>query len=613
MSQEIEIPIVIVGGGGCGLTLSSFLSNYGINHVLVEKHLTTSILPKAHYLNQRTMEILRNHNMVDEILQKTCPPRHMSQVAWQTSLGGTGPMDRKVIHKFECFGGNEGTDYAETYRRDAPLRSGNLPLFRLEPILRKLAENRNPGKILFGHHMVEFTDEGSGVKVKIVDQEGKETVYRCQYLIGADGGRTIGPQLGIKMEGLTNITDMVSVHFSADLSRYWDDRYFACHFINGECGTVFESGAIVPMGPNWGKHSKEWIFHFGFAMDDEKRHDESALVPRIRELLKIPDLVMDVHKISHWAIERVLADRYRVGRVFVAGDAAHRRPPTTGLGLNTAIEDSLNIAWKLAMVLNGKASKEILDTYESERRPVGRVNCDWGLFTFSNSAVINTAVGLVPGQKEANRLRFQTLFEDSDKGRSFRAQVARIIDSQAIEFCAHGIELGFRYSDGLFMHDGSVPTERDPLGLKYYPTTCPGNRLPHAWIEKDGNVMSTHDLVQAQTAFAVITDQHGQAWVEAANTIAKRFGVTIVSAQVGDNAQYRDYDDRWSLLSGIQPGGMVLVRPDNIVAWRSIFKSQHNGSELQEIFELLLPQKMNGTCTSQNGQNAVKGINGYRE
>lgn len=437
--------------------------------------------------------------------------------------------------------------------------------------------------------MVEFADEGDTVKVKVIDQEEKETVYRCQYLIGADGGRTIGPRLGIKMEGPTNITDMVSMHFSADLSQYWDDRYFACHFINGECGTVFESGAIVPMGPNWGRHSKEWVFHFGFAMDDDKRHDESALVPRIRELLKLPDLVIDVHKVSHWAIERVLADRYRVGRVFLAGDAGNRRPPTTGLGLNTAIEDALNIAWKLALVLNRKASDEILNTYESERRPVGRVNCDWGLFTFSNSSVINTAVGLVPGQKDANKLRFQTLFEDSDRGHSFRAQVARIIDTQAIEFCAHGIELGFRYSDGLLVPDGSLPGKRDPLGLKYFPTTRPGHRLPHAWLELDGEILSTHDLIKGQAAFALITDNHGQVWIKAADLISKRLGIAIVSAQIGDNSPYMDYDDRWSILKGVQPGGAILVRPDNMVAWRCIHKSGRDGEELHEAFASLLP------------------------
>jgi 2,4-dichlorophenol 6-monooxygenase len=92
------------------------LSNYGIDHVLIERHTGTSVLPKAHYLNQRTMEILQAHNMVDEILQKTCPPRHMSQVAWQTSLGGSDRLDRQLIHKIECFGGDGGSPYAQSYK-----------------------------------------------------------------------------------------------------------------------------------------------------------------------------------------------------------------------------------------------------------------------------------------------------------------------------------------------------------------------------------------------------------------------------------------------------------------------------------------------------------------
>ena len=456
--------------------------------------------------------------------------------------------------------------------------------------------------------MIDFIDEGSSVVVKIIDGSGNDSLYRCKYLIAADGGRTVGPKLGIEMEGPRNITDMVSVHFSADLSEYWDDRYFACHFINGECGTVFESGAIVPMGPNWGKYSDEWVFHFGFAMDDEKRHDEAALTPRIRDLLKIQDLEMKVHKVSHWAIERVLADKYRVGRVFLAGDAGNRRPPTTGLGLNTAIEDSLNIAWKLALVLNGKANESILDSYEPERRSVGQVNCDWGLFTFGNSAVINTAVGLVPGQQKANQLRFQTLFEDSDKGHSFRAQVARIIDSQAIEFCAHGVELGFRYSSGLVIHDGSTPMIRDPLGLKYYPTTQPGHRLPHAWIEKDGNVISTHDLVQDKAVFAIITDIVGSAWKIAAENIWKNHGIGVVVAQIGDKCPYKDYDDRWDSLKGIQSGGAILVRPDNMVAWRSIYGSRSNGKELEVTMERLLQHHgyVNGCQDVQDVEDGSK-------
>ena len=483
------------------------------------------------------------------------------------------------------------------------MRSGNLPLVRLEPIFRKLAEARNPDNVRFGTSMTDFTDHGSYVTVDTKDDAGKQIRYRCQYLVGADGGRTVGAKLGVAMQGTRNITDMVSVHFGADLSEYWDDRYFACHFINGECGTVFESGAIVPMGPNWGKQSAEWVFHFGFAFDDEKRHDddESALVPRIRQLLKIPDLDVKVHKISHWAIERVLADKYRVGRVFLAGDAGNRRPPTTGLGLNTAIEDSLNLAWKLRLVLGGQASEAILDSYESERRAVGRVNCDWGLFTFSNSSVINTAVGLVPGQQEANRLRFQMLFEDSDRGHSFRAQVGRIIDTQSIEFCAHGIELGFRYPSGFLIEDGSIPGTRDPLGLKYYPTTRPGNRLPHAWLDRDGEILSTHDLVQAKVGFVVVTDADGDDWAAAADELARELGCDIATARIGTRCTHGDYEENWQKHSGLQPGGAVLVRPDNIVAWRSVWPSKDNGNELRRALRSLLRPSTHATTNGIPG------------
>lgn len=116
MSAVIDIPVVIVGGGGCGLSLSCFLSNYGIEHVLLEKHHTTSILPKAHYLNQRTMEIFRLHNLDEELRSNSCPERYMSQIAWMSTLGGSGPTDRKLIYKTSCFGGEDGTDRNTTYR-----------------------------------------------------------------------------------------------------------------------------------------------------------------------------------------------------------------------------------------------------------------------------------------------------------------------------------------------------------------------------------------------------------------------------------------------------------------------------------------------------------------
>jgi 2,4-dichlorophenol 6-monooxygenase len=116
MASIVDVPVIIVGGGGCGLTLSSFLSNYGIDHLLFERHPGTSIMPKAHYLNQRTMEILRQHGMAHDILKQSAPLRNFSQVAWATSLGGSDPIDRQVIHKRACFGGDDGSPTAEMYK-----------------------------------------------------------------------------------------------------------------------------------------------------------------------------------------------------------------------------------------------------------------------------------------------------------------------------------------------------------------------------------------------------------------------------------------------------------------------------------------------------------------
>ncbi len=512
----------------------------------------------------------------------------MSRVAWATSLGGNDTLDRRLIHQVACFGGDDSAPNAQAYVNDAPERSANLPLCRMEPILRQLAEEKNPGRVRFNHSVVDFSEQVDHVIITVKNAEGKMSKYRARYLVGADGGRFVGSAIGVKMEGRFGITDMVSVHFEADLSQYWDERFFACHFINGSCGTIFESGAVVPMGPTWGCNSEEWVFHFGFDLNDDARFQEEKLIPRIRDLLKIPDLKIRLRQVSHWDIEKVVADKYRVGNVFIAGDAAHRRPPTTGLGLNTAIEDALNLSWKLAMVLHHNVDPKILDTYEEERRPVGKRNADWGLFTFENSAVINTAVGLVAGQKEHNLARFQALFEETLTGDSLRAQVRKMIESQCIEFSAHGVELGFVYEDGLKMPDGTDSPIPDALGQVYKPTTRPGHRLPHAWLEDNGKILSSHDLVGPSGSFLLLTDEFGLPWMAAVKRVSIQYSLPIKTAQIGPLCPLRDRDDQWEAVKEIGKGGAILVRPDNFVAWRSKGPSKSHGQELEEDIQDLL-------------------------
>lgn len=325
------------------------------------------------------------------------------------------------------------------------------------------------------------------------------------------------------------------------------------------------------MGPTWGKHSEEWSITFGFRPDDPEKFDEITIIPKIRALLNIPDLDLTPINLSHWIVEAVLADRYRVGRVFIGGDAAHRHPPTTGLGLNTAIQDAHNLAWKLAAVLDERAEDALLDTYESERRPVGARNVEWAMFTFGNHAVVDAGFGLPPGAPPEVSLRaYQDFFADTPHGATLRARFAEVANTQRTEYQAHDIEIGFNYEVGALVPDGSRTPPRDPMGFAYQPTTRPGHRLPHAWLQHDGNQVSTHDLVGSPGGFVLLTGPSGASiWEAAAARAAAKLGVSLTTVVIGEGAPHTDPDGTWSVLREVAEDGAILVRPDNHVAWRA--------------------------------------------
>ncbi|MGQ0699649.1 MAG: FAD-dependent monooxygenase [Panacagrimonas sp.] len=567
--RTIETPILICGGGGAGLSLSVFLSAQGIESMLVERHDSTSNLPKAHYLNQRTMEIFREHGIADVIYTRGAPFEFMGQVAWLTSLGGDGPLDRKTIYKMDAFGG--GSTQA-TYEADSPTRSGNLPLIRLEPVIREFAEKSPLAKVLFSHELMSFAQDDSGVTSVVKNlNTGESFQVRSQYLVGADRGRTIGPQLGIELQGPTNLIDMVSTHFTGDLSKLIDDDAPLLRwFINPEGGGGWGSGAMVPMGPKyWDRRSEEWVFHFAFRPGDPD-FDEAAIVPRIRALLKLPDLEIKVHKVSHWIVEAVLANKYRGGRCVVIGDAAHRHPPTTGLGLNSGIQDAHNLAWKLAALVRGQAGDALLDSYEQERRPVAARNTKWALFTFMNHFVTDAGFGLIPGAPpEMNAGAFHTLLSDSFEGEWARARMHEVLMTQRMEFCAHDMELGFHYEGTAIVPDGSAPVPRAPMGDIYTPSTRPGHRLPHAWLTKGSERVSTHDLCGRGRFVLFAGTQGGAVWQEAARAAAERCGVALDVHLIGAKGHYADAEGAWGKLKQIFDDGAILVRPDAHVGWRS--------------------------------------------
>jgi 2,4-dichlorophenol 6-monooxygenase len=331
---------------------------------------------------------------------------------------------------------------------------------------------------------------------------------------------------------------------------------------------------MIQMGPTWGRKSEEWAIHLNFPPNTAPILTNEELTSKIRRLLKLPDLNVDILKSGNWALERVVAHQYRFGNIFIAGDAAHRRPPTSGTGLNTSIEDANNLAFKLALVLSNKASVSLLDTYELERRPIGIRNADWALFTSLNIRVLQASVGIFPGETQKNKERFTSIFADTTFGRPSLEQIRRIVSTQRIEFSAHGFELGFTYDEhgAARLSDGTEGPLLDPLGQIYLPTTRPGHRLPHTWLlSGSGKLVSTLDLVQDHD-FLLITDEFGTPWVEAAGEFTKlRIATAIIRTRqvIQGNGLYYDYHERWSKVREIKDGGAILVRPDNFVAWRS--------------------------------------------
>jgi 2,4-dichlorophenol 6-monooxygenase len=409
------------------------------------------------------------------------------------------------------------------------------------------------------------------VRAVVRDLDNDEPVeVRAQYLLGADGGRSVGTAIGVEMQGMTGMAEWLMVWFGADLSGYiTDDRAVMRMFVHPERPQNGRfAGALVTMGPDrWDGHSAEWAAYWMLPPGDTDQVDRDNAVTAIREFYKI-DADIDVKHISHWRLETVIADRFSEGRVFLIGDAAHRQTPGAALGLNSGIQDAHGLASKLALVLGG-SSPELLDTYEAERRPVITDNVEWSLFSMSSMALPILAMGISPVlPPEINQHEFAKLFEPGRLGEARRARLAEVFRTQRVEYGPQDMEMGFAYTSGALVEDGTEPPERDPLGLEYRPSTRPGGRVPHAWLTVDGSRRSVHQLIPLG-GFLLLTGPDGDPWCSAARKAAAECGLNLSALRVGDHGDAADPDGTWRELRGIDDDGAVLVRPDGHVGYRS--------------------------------------------
>jgi 2,4-dichlorophenol 6-monooxygenase len=254
--------------------------------------------------------------------------------------------------------------------------------------------------------------------------------------------------------------------------------------------------------------------------------------------------------------------------VFLAGNAAHRHPPTGGLGLNAAVQDVHNLAWKLALVLRGRAGDALLDTYHTERRPVDHFNVEHSVRNAGGHRRVAVALGQSPDNSiEQGWREIEKWLEDSAAGQARRAAVAEAVASNADDYGQLNVELGFAYENGALIPDGTPrPAGRHPL-RDYVPSTRPGHHLPHAWLHSRDRRVSTLHLVPTGAFTLFTTGEAACAWRDAAKTAAGRAGVRLDVVAVGPDGDAEDIDGTWERVRGTT-NGAVLVRPDWHVAWR---------------------------------------------
>ena len=564
---EEQVPVLIVGGGGAGLTSSMLLARLGVDHLLVSARPQTSDLPKAHVLNQRAMEVLEDVGVAGAIAERSTPPEQMAATAFYAGFAGPGPDYGRRLARLECWGAGGADD---SWRAASPWQQLNLPQIRLEPLLKARAEELSPGRIRFGHELTGLEQDAEGVRATVRDNaSGRQYGVRCRYLIGADGGRRVASLIGAGYEGLGVITQTATLHVSADFSPWARDPDVLIRWtFSPQAGVLV---VMVPMGPDrWGPASEEWVIHLNYPAGDPRAQSDAQVEADARQALGIPDLPMKIHKVTRWSVEAVLAPAFRAGRVLLVGDAAHRHPPTGGLGLTSAIHDAQNLCWKLALVLAGHASPTLLDTYQAERRPVDERNAQRSLENAVNHFAIGAALGLShENTPEQNMAQLRRMWSGRPEDAAHRSAVLRAMRAQSMEFSELNVEYGYCYQSAAVVPDGSTaPAPADEIRV-YQPSTRPGAPLPHAWVEdEDGNRRPVKDLV-TPGRFLLIAGEDGQAWCDAARELAEEADLPLDALRIG-HLDGDLYDPRctWLRHRQIATDGAVLVRPDRFIGWR---------------------------------------------
>ncbi|MFF3568403.1 FAD-dependent monooxygenase [Nocardia jiangxiensis] len=505
MSTAQHVPVLIAGGGMVGLSAALLLEYHSVPYVLVERRTAMSVLPRSRGLHTRSAEIYRQIGAGPRLEQVAATALAKGQFggAWQGSvLTDAQPLDISRVAA------------AMAAADPSPSRFLFLPQVLLEPVLADLARNRG-GDLRFGVELTGFRDDGDGVCAELRAADGVSTRLRADYLVAADGaGSTVRRALGIGGWELPPTHHLINVFARTDLTGILHGQSFS------QCEITGERVRGLVLSKN---NTDEWSFHIEYDPNDETVADypEQRCAELIREMVGVPGLEVEVLARSAWDTGVFVADDYRRGRVFLAGDAAHRHAPWGGFNGNTGIADAHNLTWKLAAVLSGVAGPALLDSYVAERRPRALVAAE--------QARLGTDF----------RTRYGIETPDNAEDLAKRLDIGEVMVRYRYRSTAVAAE------STASLHVGELKGQN-------------GTRIPHLWIDA-AETVSTLDL--CGPGFALLVAGTSAAWRDAAARAQRDTGIEL--------AVHALPRDQWTARTDLPPGGALLVRPDMHVAARS--------------------------------------------
>ena len=582
---DITTNVLIIGTGPAGSATTALLASCGVDCLVINRYRWLAHTPRAHITNQRTMEVLRDlgPEVEAEAYLHAAPQDLMGENVFCESLAG------EELGRMKSWG-NHPLSRAE-HQMSSPCTMNDLPQTFMEPILFKTACARGAQSRMSMEYLSHVQD-ADGVTTTCRDRlTGRDVAIRSQYLVGADGGNSlVADHCNLPFEGKMGVGGSMNILFRADLSKYVAHRPSVLYWVMQPGADVGGIGmGLVRMVRPW----NEWLIVWGYDINQPAPVVDAALATQVaRQLVGDPDLEIELISANTWTVNNQYATHMQQGRVFIMGDAAHRHPPSNGLGSNTSIQDAFNLAWKLAAVVKGQATPALLDSYSTERAPIAKQIVTRANQSIGEFGPIFEALGMDGGvDTDKIQASMAARCDATEAGARQREALRQAIAFKKYEFDCHGVEMNQRYTSAAVVTDGQPQPAFDrDAELHYHPTTWPGARLPHVWVyDAKGRKLSTLDLC-GHGQFTLLTGIGGEPWVSAVQAEAARRGMTIRTHVIGPRQAIADHTGDWARAAEITDTGCLLVRPDHHVCWRSATLSNDPAADIARVLSTILGQ-----------------------